>query len=35
MQAGRVSEGKMGACGLCRKDDRKKKNDPVDTSKPN
>ena len=35
MQAGRVSEVKMGACGLCRKDARRGKNDPVNTSKPN
>ena len=36
MQAGRVSEVKMGACGSRRKDDSKRrKNDPVNTAEPN
>ena len=36
MQAGRVSEVKMGACGSRRKDDcKRRKNDPVNTAEPN
>jgi hypothetical protein len=35
MRAGRVSEVKMGACGLRRKDDCKRKNDPINTAEPN
>ena len=35
MQAGGVSEVKMGACGLLRKDVCKRKHDPINTAEPN